>query len=210
MTWQIWVVFVLASLPIHFAPGPNNVLALRNGGIAGLRAAAGAMLGRLPGYGLIFLAAGLGLAAMLSARPLLFALLKLCGGLYLCWIAVATLRVRPSDFAGGLLPQGRRRPLLRQEFLTAVSNPKAILFATAFYAQFLSLADPEYGMHFFHMVCVSLSLESIAGAGYAAAGARLAAPMKSAGRLVRLAQGCGLLLLIIGALLSAEGLRGLR
>lgn len=209
MNWQFWSVFVVASLPIHFSPGPNNVLALRNGGVVGTTAAVRAMLGRLPGYGLIFLASGAGLAAILAARPLLFAALKLCGGLYLCWIAIGTITTRASDFATSTVPQRKRRALLTQEFLTAISNPKAVLFATAFYAQFLSPAQQGYRELFFRMVCTSLCLESLAGATYSFAGAQLAVPMKDMVSLSRIAQACGMLLLLIGVLLSFEGMRGL-
>ncbi|MEE3102019.1 MAG: LysE family translocator, partial [Pseudomonadota bacterium] len=176
MSETLWIAFVLASLPVHFAPGPNNLLALSNGAAGGYARAHLAALGRLPGYALIFLVAALGLGAALSASALLFAALQVAGGLYLGWIGLGMLRA-------GLRGRGRAAPATaagaparaRAEFLTAVANPKAVLFATAFYAQFLTPDMPGYAARFATMAAVSLTLESLAAGLYAAAGAAVGA-----------------------------------
>lgn len=205
MTWQSWTIFVLASLPIHFAPGPNNILSLRNGGLSGVRHAVLAMFARLPGYSLIFLMSGLGLATLLMAYPGLLSGLKVAGGIYLAWVGLSTLR--NAQNVAPELAHGQQvfAALAREEFITAISNPKAILFATAFYAQFLQPGQADYAAQYLTLVSVSLSLESIAGASFAFAGALFAHTMNESRALPWLTRGCGTLLCGVGLLLGMEG-----
>lgn len=207
MTFQFWSIFVVASLPVHFAPGPNNLLALRNGSSDGILSAAISMLGRLPGYIIIFIAAGFGLAAVLNSFPGGFALLKLVGGLYLSWLGASTA-LRLSKIVGGSAEARPKQKLtMREEFLTAIANPKAVLFATAFYSQFLDAADAHYLAKYSSMVAVSLTLESIGGICFCFVGAMFAKSVRHETPLLWLAKGCGVLLCAIGLLLTAEGVR---
>lgn len=178
MSPEHWGLFVLASLPVHLAPGPNNLLALSNAARFGYPAGHLGSLGRYPAYALIFLAAALGLGAVLMASSLLFLVLKLAGGAYLLWTgwklfaARQALPAMPGEPAGGCVPW---QALWRREFLVAAANPKAVLFATAFYAQFIDPAAPGYPLQFSEMVLVSLALESCGAGVYALAGAGVGA-----------------------------------
>lgn len=174
MSGEIWLLFVLASLPIHLAPGPNNVLALLHGARGGYRAGHLASLGRYPAYLVIFLIAGFGLGAALAASAAFFVVLKWAGGAYLVWmgfrLAMAGAPPRPEP---RLPAEAALRAQIRREFLTAAINPKAIVFATAFYAQFIDPAASGYARQFAAMVAVSLALECLAAGVYAFSGARI-------------------------------------
>lgn len=174
MSGDVWLLFVLASLPIHLAPGPNNVLALLHGAQSGYRAGHLASLGRYPAYLIIFLFAGFGLGVVLATSATFFIVLKWAGGAYLVWMG-ARLAAAGLPATAGLSASasGSLRTRIRREFLTAAVNPKAIVFATAFYAQFIDPAQADYAAQFAAMVVVSLSLECVAAGVYALAGARL-------------------------------------
>ncbi|MBC7279919.1 LysE family translocator [Hoeflea sp.] len=202
MSAHLWLVFILASLPIHGAPGPNNLLALRHGMTCGLGPAALAMLARLPGYALIFLAAGLGLGAVIIAFPEAFRVLTIAGALYIVWLGLRAVRAHES--AGAAAQDGTGgRSAARAEFLTAIANPKAILFATAFYAQFIDPAMPGYAAHYATMAAVSLSLESCLGGLYCVAGA-LARTHFRGDIILWLTRGSGAVLCLMGAGLLVE------
>ncbi|MGO4749254.1 LysE family translocator [Streptomyces sp. 2MCAF27] len=76
----------------------------------------------------------LGLGAVLAQSPGLLAVIKWSGIAYLVWIGVAALRSRPEaasvvEDEGGRT--GRWR-IPRQEFMVAITNPKALLLHLRF------------------------------------------------------------------------------
>jgi threonine/homoserine/homoserine lactone efflux protein len=83
--------------------------------------------------------AGIGALLQTSAHALL--VLKLVGGAYLAWLGVQLWRSPPIrlDLPAGA-PQAGAAGLFRQGALTALSNPKALLFYGAFLPQFI---DPQ-------------------------------------------------------------------
>ena len=200
MSHHVWIAFIVASLPIHFAPGANNVLALSSGAAIGYRLGHLTTIGRYPAYVLIFLAAAMGLSAVLATSAWLFAALKLCGAAYLVWIGVKLWRSPSADDFGGANHTAIAKRI-RAEFLGAIANPKAVLFATAFYAQFLDPSQPGYWAQFAQMVCVSLSLEWLAAGVYAAGGASVHQSQKLASSLPAIQKGAGAILMLSGAAL---------
>lgn len=205
MSPELWLAFVAASLPVHFAPGPNNILALSYAMARGYRAGHLASLGRYPAYLLIFLAAGFGLGALLTASPALFAALKWIGALYLAWIGWRMLRSAGAVGSGGA-PARAETPdfarALRGEFLVAIANPKAVIFATAFYAQFVTPGQDGFARLFAQMVALSLTLECLAAGCYAFMGAGVAGAA-GRGRILAVATRALGALMIVFALLLA-------
>jgi threonine/homoserine/homoserine lactone efflux protein len=88
--------------------------------------------------------------------------------------------------------------LALREFLTAATNPKAMLVFTAFFAPFVDPARPAFGQ-ILALGGVALALEFVAVVIYAFAGGRL-------GRFTRSPQGLSLVNRISGAALVAAGL----
>lgn len=117
-------------------PGPGVVYcvarSVAHGTRAGLMAALGVHVG---GYAHV-LAAGLGLALVFQAIPVLFTAMKLFGAAYLVWIGFTLLRARLTD-APQDLPKAHKGSF-RQSILVEVLNPKTALFYLAFLPQFVS------------------------------------------------------------------------
>lgn len=207
MSAQMWLTFIIASLPVHFAPGPNNVLAFSRSLTHGCRAAHLGSLGRYPAYLLIFLAAGSGLSLLLAASPIAFVALKWGGALYLAWAGYRLLRSAGMGIGaedgvpGGLFSLYQ---FMRAEFLVAIMNPKAILFATAFYAQFVTPGQAGFVRQFAQMVAVSLTLEWIAAGCFCLLGAGLAGAAQRTGLLAWITRGLGAILVGFGLLLAAS------
>lgn len=211
MSPELWLIFIVASLPVHFAPGPNNILALSHAMRHGYGVGHLGSLGRYPAYLVIFLAAGFGLGALLNTSPVAFAGLKWIGALYLAWIGYRLLRS-----AGAIntdLPGKRGTPLglasfMRREFLVAIMNPKAVIFATAFYAQFITTGQEGFARLFAQLVAVSLTLECIAAGCYAVVGAKVGAKVGGAagksGLLAWITRGLGAVMIGFGLLLAAS------
>lgn len=138
-----WLVFVAAALVSIVSPGPAFLVAVRNGIAGGLRPVALSSLGNVTGLLLLAGAAVLGLGVMLSASETLFTLLKLGGAGYLIYLGVRQWRNRQPL----VVTQHRAAPApawrtFSEGVLVALSNPKAILFFTALFPQFLTTTRP--------------------------------------------------------------------
>ncbi|WP_349345145.1 leucine efflux protein LeuE [Streptomyces rapamycinicus] len=151
---------------IILLPGPNSLyvvsVAARRGPRTGYRAAAGVLCGDTV---LMALSAG-GVASLLHASPVLFAVVKFAGAGYLTWLAVGMLRGARALWRRR--PGTRRRPgaaeargadgvadgavdtatgaaegerPYRRALVISLLNPKAILFFISFFVQFV---DPDY------------------------------------------------------------------
>jgi homoserine/homoserine lactone efflux protein len=136
----------VAALAI-VSPGPAVVLALRNALTFGARATVWTAFGNISGVTLLAAASMLGLGVALKTSAMLFLVLKLIGAGYLGYVGLKHLLGRSSivierGATAAVRPRHDRGALFREAFLMAVTNPKAILFFTALFPQFMSPAEP--------------------------------------------------------------------
>jgi threonine/homoserine/homoserine lactone efflux protein len=121
--------FLVASLLVEMTPGPNMAylaaLAATRGRAVGLAAVAGVALG----LGLLGVAAGAGLAALVGADPLAYQLLRWAGVAYLLWLAWRTAASEDGDAAPG--GGDAARSAFAAGLVTNLLNPKALLFYVA-------------------------------------------------------------------------------
>ena len=128
--------FLLASLAITIAPGPDNLQVLARGisqgRAAGVTAAAGFAAGVLFHTAL----AALGVAAVIKSSPMAFEIVKIAGALYLIWIGFKALRSKGlgSAHAGS---EQKLSSVFWQSVLGNMLNPKVTLFFIVFLPQFI-------------------------------------------------------------------------
>ena len=112
------------SLVSSITPGPNNVLLWASGAAFGFRRTLPHVLGTAIGLGAMALAAAAGLAALVTAIPVLGVAMRVGGSVYLLYLAWQIAR------AGTLHEAVVARPLgLRGGAAFQVLNPKAWIFA---------------------------------------------------------------------------------
>jgi len=144
---QSWWIFVCATFLISAMPGPNMLhvmtQSMRHGFGRAVFTMAGCMLGLLALFGL----SAMGMGALLWLLPQLLTAIKIVGALYLIWVGIKAWRddSAPIDVEGDGIDLRRRTAseLFRQGFLISISNPKALIFAAAFFPQFVSPAAPK-------------------------------------------------------------------
>lgn len=141
MALHTWLLYLVAAIGLSLTPGPNSLLVLTHGALHGHRRTLYTVAGSAVGFtALIGLSmAGIGALLQTSAHALL--VLKLVGGAYLAWLGVQLWRSPPIqlDLPAGT-PPASAAGLFRQGLLTALSNPKALLFYGAFLPQFIDPA----------------------------------------------------------------------
>ncbi len=105
---DILLAYLLATLLVVIAPGPDNILALSRGLGQGPVAAVASSVGAAFGIMVHTLAATLGLTLVIQASPVAFWAVKLVGAAYLLWLGVKALRSRNLiSFEPRRLPRGK-------------------------------------------------------------------------------------------------------
>lgn len=118
---------------LMITPGPDMMFVLANASRYGARAGITAALGVATGEALHVAAVVVGLAAVLTASPTLFACVRYAGAAYLILLGIRALCRRDTVAAE---PAGNQHAYLRG-LVTNVLNPKMILFSVAFLPQFV-------------------------------------------------------------------------
>lgn len=164
MTLSTWWLFLAMTFVVSATPGPNMLLVMSTSARHGVRAAVLAMAGCMTALLIMMSLSAAGLGALLQSFPAVFDALRLTGAAYLAWLGIQCWRspvqdatdARPTTAThSGPAPANANAnaqpqpPMLapggvyRQGFLVAASNPKAILFAAAFFPQFIAPELPK-------------------------------------------------------------------
>ena len=199
MALELWLVYFIATLGLALTPGPNSLLALTHGGLYGARMALATILGGVVGFSALIALAMFGLSALLKTAPTALLALKWIGGAYLIWLGVQLWRSPPMNLTltdSGTRPGAAR--LFRQGLLSALSNPKVILFYGAFLPQFV---DPQRGLavQFVVMAATFAVVEFLVELLLALLAFRVRPWLQRGGRTFN--RSCGVLFVLIGVAL---------
>lgn len=180
MSLQTWWLFVMMTFVVSATPGPNMLLVMSTSARQGLRTAVISMAGCMTSLMLMLGLSAAGLGALLQAFPAVFDALRLVGAAYLAYLGVQVWRSpvqesteAPADAATASAAPANAWALYRQGALVAASNPKAILFAAAFFPQFIHPEQPQllqFGILLATFAVVEVSWYFV----YAASGKQLA------------------------------------
>ena len=136
--------FLIADLMFCLTPGPATMVAvshaLPHGPAGGMRGALGPIVGVNVGNFIWYGLTAFGLIALIQAVPAAYAVLRWIGVAYLVWMAFQML----SGTTSALAKQSAKSANFGKGFLNGLavhmSNPKALLFYTAFIPPFI---DPD-------------------------------------------------------------------
>ncbi|SFI78066.1 Threonine/homoserine/homoserine lactone efflux protein [Paraburkholderia megapolitana] len=137
MAGNAMLAFVLTCLGFGFIPGPALLqtvsLTLQHGRRTGLLSALGIHLGAF--FQICVVA--IGAVVVLKTSPWLYHALRVAGGIYLIWLGIQRIRVRP----GSDVPRAVSRNVISSSALIEASNPKSALFYMSFLLQFTDPAS---------------------------------------------------------------------
>lgn len=143
MELSTWLLFLSIALVAIISPGPAVLLSVTNSLTHGFTKSVFSSLGNIIGIFAVSSAAALGLGAVLQTSILLFTALKIFGAIYLIYLGISQWKSKHNIFEKPIETsksnQGIRKSFV-QGFLVAISNPKAILFFTALFPQFIDLS----------------------------------------------------------------------
>lgn len=171
MTWSSYFALIGVWLAAIVSPGPDLLQIIRVGTKswrAGVACACGIMLGNM----IWIFGSLLGLSALLQAAPQILTVLQLVGGGYLWYMGLGALRsgllVRRQQTAEAAPSEISEPPAAKElsprralgvGLATNLSNPKAVLFFAAVFAQFVK---PAMGWQWTVVIVATLAVLGIA------------------------------------------------
>jgi homoserine/homoserine lactone efflux protein len=194
-----WFLYVAAITGLSLSPGPNGLLALTHGAVYGWRKATYTVVGGVCGFVGVIALSMFGIGALLQASVVWLTLMKWIGGAYLVWLGIQVWRSPPVGVTPGVMPDERSgTSLFAQGALSALTNPKVLLFFAAFLPHFI---DPARGLvaQFVVIAGTFAVLEFATELFIVGMAQRINGWLARAGR--RFNQVCGSVFVAIGALL---------
>lgn len=146
--WQL----ILAGFVFLVLPGPGTFCLLSCSAKHHLRGGFAALLGIMCADIVLMFLAGIGVAALLHANPVLFKGLQYVGAAYLAYLGVRLLMAKSE--AGNTVVPFSHVADYRRGFLVTLINPKAIVFYMAFFPLFIDPLTQQGSVTFLAMGCV--------------------------------------------------------
>jgi threonine/homoserine/homoserine lactone efflux protein len=140
------VLFIVASLAVIVAPGPDNVYVLTRGVAQGREVALASAWGMCSGLLFHTTLAALGLSAILVRSVEVFSVVKYAGAAYLVYLGVKAL-LSKEEFVPSAeeAPAARLRSFYFRGLTMNLLNPKVAVFFLAFLPQFASPSEATTG-----------------------------------------------------------------
>lgn len=146
--------FIVSVFLLSITPGPDMAYvvgqSIANGRRAGVISAAGVALGSCAHA----LASVIGLTALIAASPVMFALVKYIGAVYLIflgsklvWGTFSNAKAENSERTE-IKKDANLYDLLSKGFITTLMNPKVLLFFISFFPQFVDPAGEQHTASF--------------------------------------------------------------
>jgi len=153
MTIHAWAMYLVLVLVATSTPGPAVLFIITNSTLHGWRKAIFAALGNIVGLFLLGVTAVTGLGTILQASEILFSMIKYAGAAYLIYLGCKMIFQKHTDFEAIQDQVFSKNVSSKKIFFkalgVALSNPKAIVFLTALFPQFINTNNaliPQFSM----------------------------------------------------------------
>ena len=173
MAFEPWLAFTLACIVLTLIPGPSVLLVVGQSLVKGRRAAMLCIMGDMVGGVMLMALSFMGVGAILAASAVLFQIVKWAGVAYLAYLGYRQIEDALDETwgPGAEIEATNGWGSFWAGAVTAVLNPKAIIFYMAFLAQFI---DPAGNMlaQMVILTTTSTIVVALLLAGYALIAAR--------------------------------------
>lgn len=150
MSFDTWIYYLLAVLILTASPGPSSLLCMTKGVQSGFKLSIFTALGSLTAITGILTLSFTGLGVIIASSEMVFNVIKWTGAAYLIYLGWKSLRSSQQDYDNLSTQQSDSKSVKESAarhylsgFIVGASNPKAILFFTALFPQFI---DPSIAL----------------------------------------------------------------
>ena len=165
MNIETWSLFFVAYLLITLAPGPSVLFVVKNALQYGYREALLSIFGNLTSQLIIVLLVAGGAGILLAQSPAVFFGLKVIGGIYLIYLGVSGLLSKKnpaeSQVTRTVVTKANGFSIYKKGFLVSASNPKTVIFLSAFLPQFIVAEQPVALQFMVMFISICFSVISI-------------------------------------------------
>jgi homoserine/homoserine lactone efflux protein len=142
--FENWLVFCSIALLATATPGPAALLVSINSLSFGYKKSLITVFGNVTGLFIMSTFSVLGLSAVVLNSTLAFTVIKIFGAVYLVYIGFKLWinGVGNIEISSTKKTKGSSLSLYTQGILVALTNPKAVVFTTALFPQFIVASDP--------------------------------------------------------------------
>ncbi|MDG1709524.1 MAG: LysE family translocator [Emcibacteraceae bacterium] len=155
MNYELWITFIIASAILTLIPGPSVMLITGRALTHGTNAALLCIIGDLVAGVVLMILSFLGVGAILDTSPLLFQILKWAGVSYMIYLGISQIiaarNAATSSIENKIVSVKNN---VRDGFMSALLNPKALAFYLAFLTQFI---DPTGNLWLQFSILITLS-----------------------------------------------------
>ncbi|EDK28872.1 putative threonine efflux protein [Vibrionales bacterium SWAT-3] len=136
-----YLLFFTICIAATFSPGPAVLLTVKNSTVYGVERAVSGILGNIAAMITMAGLSATGLGALLLASESLFLFIKMVGGIYLVFLGIKTWSSNKHTFENyePQVNENNRKILFIEAYLVGVTNPKAIVFYSALFPQFIEV-----------------------------------------------------------------------
>ncbi len=163
MEFTTWLLYMAVAIVAVISPGPAILLSISNSIRFGINKVVLSSFGNICGLLILSTAAIFGLGAILKTSTTLFWVIKVIGAGYLVYLGIRQWCSKANFFSNT-----ENKPAIEQTksnnrffiegFLIAMTNPKAILFFTALFPQFINTQQalvPQFLIMTFTFMAIS-------------------------------------------------------
>jgi threonine/homoserine/homoserine lactone efflux protein len=199
MNLHTWLIYLVAAIGLSLSPGPNGLLALTHGALHGRHKTLYTIFGGSCGFITVIALSMFGIGALLQTSLVWLTVMKWVGGAYLVWLGIQVWRSPPIGVkVSGSLESRSGWSLFQQGAISALTNPKGILFFAAFLPQFIDPARSLF-VQFVIMAGTFAAIEVVTELFIASMAHRISPWLRRVGR--RFNQTCGGIFMAIGVIL---------
>jgi len=162
MAIESWMIYLALVIVATATPGPAVLFIITNSTVHGWKKAIYAALGNIIGLLCLGIIAITGLGTILNTSVTLFNIIKYAGAAYLIYLGLKLFFQKNTTFSTIKdqlnLTDLSSQKLFLQALGVAISNPKAIVFLTALFPQFINVEKaliPQFSMLIFILMCFS-------------------------------------------------------
>ena len=153
MNLNSWLIYLTLVIIATSTPGPAVLFIMTNSTLHGWRKAAFAALGNIFGLFCLGIMAIAGLGTILKTSEIIFNAVKYCGAAYLVYLGLRMILNKKFDLESlddqPVVANVSPQKIFIQAWGVAISNPKAIVFLTALFPQFIDIdkaLPPQFAM----------------------------------------------------------------